>query len=93
MSIEREIAEGENAHKLINDAAFDKAFNDLRLAIMEKWEQAPIRDKEGAHELKLMIKLLGDVRANLEQTITAGNVARIELNRSRIGDKVKRWIR
>jgi hypothetical protein len=50
-------------------------------AIHEAWEACPVRDTEGQHVLKLQLKLLGDVRANLEQAITDGKLASIEVDR------------
>jgi hypothetical protein len=37
----------------------------------------------GAHELKLMLKLLSDVRANLEQAVMDGKLAAAELKTQR----------
>lgn len=70
---------GQKADKLLNDPMFAECFSDVRDVLIEAWEQAPIRDKEGAHELKLMLKLLGDVRAILERAITDGKIAAAEL--------------
>lgn len=70
---------GQKADKLLHDPMFAEAFGETRQVILDAWEQAPIRDKEGAHELKLMLKLLGDVRAILERAITDGKIAAAEL--------------
>jgi hypothetical protein len=70
---------GQKADKLLTDPLFAQAFADARQVIFDAWEQAPVRDKEGAHELKLMLKLLGDVRAILERAITDGKIAAAEL--------------
>lgn len=72
---------GQKADKLLKDPLFDEAFGEVRQVLIEAWEQTPVRDKEGAHELKLMLKLLGDVRAILERAITDGKIAAAELER------------
>lgn len=79
MSLQDEVTRGQKADKLIHDPTLCEAFDLVRDAIIAKWEQTPLRDRDGAHELKLMLKLLGDVRANLEQAIADGKLAAAEL--------------
>ena len=74
-----DLERGVKAEKLLNDSMLAEAFDLVRQAIHEKWEGSPMRDRDGAHELKLMLKLLGDVRANLEQAVTDGKLAAAEL--------------
>jgi hypothetical protein len=77
-----EILGGQRAHNLLTNPAFDKALADVEQAITQAWANAPIRDKEAQHELKLMHKLLRDVRANLERAVTDGKLAVQELQRT-----------
>jgi hypothetical protein len=79
VSHEAEIERANRANRLLSDPMLTEAFDLVRSAILEKWEQAPLRDRDGAHELKLMLKLLGDVRANLEQAVADGKLAAAEL--------------
>jgi hypothetical protein len=79
LTLEADRERGQKADKLLNDPMLAEAFDLVKQAVHESWEGTPIRDKEGAHELKLMLKLLGDVRANLERAITDGKLAAIEL--------------
>ena len=58
-----------------------EAFTLVAQAIHEAWEACPLRDTDGAHVLKLQLKLLGDVRANLEQAVTDGKLAAAEIDR------------
>jgi hypothetical protein len=65
----------------------------VRQAIHERWASAPLADHAGAHELKLMLKLLTDVQTVLEVAVADGNEARRELDR--LNSKVmspKQWI-
>ena len=64
--LQGDIERGQKAERLLNDPILDQAFRDVESAIHERWSECPLRDKEGAHELKLQLKLLSDVRANLE---------------------------
>jgi hypothetical protein len=56
---------------------------------LERFEACPIRDIEGQHEIKLMLKLLVDVRANLQSVVDNGKV--IEYNVSML-ERAKRLI-
>lgn len=71
------------AEKLLSDPLLDQAFRDVEGAIHERWAECPLRDREGAHELKLQLKLLSDVRANLERAVADGKLAAHELEARR----------
>jgi hypothetical protein len=86
---EAQIFEGSKAQRLLEDEAFIQAFKDVKQAILDKWEAAPLRDREGAHELKLMLKLLADLKANLEMAVNNGKMAAAELKQSR--EKPTKW--
>jgi hypothetical protein len=79
LSLQTDVDRAQRAERLLSDSLLTESFDLVRTAILEKWELTPLRDKEGAHELKLMLKLLGDVRANLEQAIADGKLAAAEL--------------
>lgn len=77
----REIStQAAKAQKLLEDETFKGAINSVRSAIFERWEACSIEDKESAHELKLMLKLLNDLRGNLEMAVHNGRMAANELN-------------
>lgn len=79
MSLPEQVSAGQRAKRLLEDPAVVAAFDAVRMAIIERWESTPLRDRDGAHELKLMLRLLADLRANLEQAITNGKIAAEEL--------------
>lgn len=79
MTVEAEITAGTRAQRLLEDEILTKAFGDVRIAIIERWESAPLRDVEGQHELKLMLRILSDVRGNLELAVHNGKLAAEEL--------------
>jgi hypothetical protein len=79
MSAESDIFAGTRAQHLLEDPILTKAFEDVRSAIIERWESAPLRDVEGQHELKLMLRILSDVRGNLELAVHNGKIAAEEL--------------
>lgn len=53
----------------------------MRDGIISALVDCPIRDREGAHELKLMLKLLGDLEGNIKRVIDTGKMAAIQLER------------
>lgn len=79
MTLETDITAGNRAQRLLDDEVLTKAFADVRVAIFERWESAPIRDTEGQHELKLMLRILTDVRSTLELAVMNGKIAADEL--------------
>jgi len=79
LSLQTDVDRAQHAERLLQDPLLTESFELVRKAIVEKWEMTPLRDRDGAHELKLMLKLLGDVRANLEQAVADGKLAAEEL--------------
>ena len=89
MTPEAQVIEGSKAERLLNDETLTKAFADVESAIVDKWKAAPLRDRDGAHELRLMMKLLSDVRASLEVAVQNGKLAAAELKMTK--EKPTRW--
>jgi hypothetical protein len=75
MSIERDLTRGARAKQLLEDPLLTEAFESVEKALHDKWANAPISDRDGQHELLLMLKLMRDVRANLEHALADGNFA------------------
>lgn len=73
------IARAEKVQRILNDEEFQKAFENTRTAIFNAIERTPIRDQEGLHELRLCLKLLQDVKANLTATLNDGKVAEFQI--------------
>jgi len=81
MNLPDVVAKGAEAQALLETPAFVSAFESVRSAIHEQWAASPIRDAQGQHELKLMLKLLNDLLTVLEVAVVDGNEARRELDR------------
>jgi len=80
MSLQEDVDRGQRAARILSDSVFQSAWDSVSQAIHEQWANSPIRDHEGQHELRLMLKLLGDVRAVLEATVDDGKVAAKKLD-------------
>lgn len=68
------------AQALLSDPELTEAFSAVRLSLLRRIEDCPIRDKDGVHEIKLMLKLLSDVLANLHSVVNNGKVIEYRLN-------------
>ena len=69
------------AQQLLDNPLYQESFKTVREALHKAWESAPVRDVEGQHELKLMLKLLGDLEQNISRVIDSGKLAKIEIER------------
>lgn len=78
-SLERQAREGHQAGELLRDGLFSQIINDMRTKIIEEWRSAPLRDLDGQHELKLMLKVLDDIVKNIEQSYLTGEMAKKQL--------------
>lgn len=79
MTPEKEAMRGEEAKRLLENELYREAFDMLNQSIISKWLAAPIRDREGMHELKLMAKVLQDVESYLAQIVNTGKMAEMQL--------------
>lgn len=78
MSPEQEIERGFQADKWLETPLYQEAVESVRNAILQSWAASPIRDKEGQHELRLMLKALDDVVGYVKETAQTGKLARIQ---------------
>jgi hypothetical protein len=77
------IQRAERVHKLLNDPELISAFENTKQAIFQKIEVTPIRDTEGLTQLRLCLKLLSDVRANLVRVLNDGKVAEFNVEQQK----------
>lgn len=89
MTPNEELRRGEQARQLLQNELYVDAVAQVKQAIIDKWQQAPLRDREGHHELKLMLKLLGDLTGYIQTTMETGKMAQIQLESDRRMTKLK----
>lgn len=78
---ERELLRrAQKAQAILSDSELTGAFVAVRESLLLRIEQCPIRDRDGVHELKLQLKLLADVRANLHSVVNTGKVIEYRSN-------------
>lgn len=83
MNESAKIDRAQKAQRLLNDELFNEAFNLTRQAIFERIETTPLRDVEGLSQLRLCLKLLGDVKANIKQILNDGKVAEFNIEQQK----------
>lgn len=74
MTPEQRLERANHAEKLLKDPLLVEAFEAARTKYLETFENAPVRDHEGVHEIHLMLKLLRDVKSHIEQAVRDGKV-------------------
>ena len=89
MSEKEIIARSERAEKLLNDPELLKAFDTVRENLLDRFQSISVKDREEAHEIKLMLTLLAAVKANLQSVVDSGKVI---IHRNSMLDRAKRGI-
>ena len=90
MGLESESQRGNEAKSLLDNPLYQECVHSLREAIISKWRSTPIRDREGAHELKLMDKLLSDIEQYFKTIAETGKIADIQIERERKMERLKK---
>ncbi len=90
MNKHTEYSRGQRAKELLDNEIYKDCIKQLSDGIVDKWRSAPIRDREGMHELKLMDKLLTDIEAYIKTTAETGKMAEIQLAQENNVAKLKR---
>lgn len=73
------VERAQKVERILTDPLFIEAFENTRQAIFQKIENTPIRDAEGLANLRLSLKLLNDVRANLTHALNDGKIEQFRL--------------
>jgi hypothetical protein len=79
------------AKALLDNPMFDESFALVRSALLERLENWSLSDTSGAEKLRMMLKLLRDVRANVEQAVRDGKVSQFRLDEERRTLTPKEW--
>jgi hypothetical protein len=77
------IDRAQKAERILTDPEFIVAFDSTRHAIFEQIERTPLRDDEGLKHLRLCLKLLADVRANLTAVLNDGKVEEFRIEQAK----------
>jgi hypothetical protein len=83
MSLDKDLDRGALAESLLSNDAFKQAVTECEQTIHNAWAACPVRDIDGAHQLRLMLKSLADIVGLLEACVDNGKSAAEELERIR----------
>lgn len=75
LNAQADLAKGSRAEQLMKSEIYQEAFKGVRQAILDTWAASPLRDTEGQHELRLMLKLLDDLNGHLVSMVNTGKMA------------------
>lgn len=92
MTLSEEVQRGAQARSIIEGTIYQESVEAVRSAIISQWEQCPVRDHEGQHELKLMLKLLNDLTANIRTVMETGKLAEIHIEKESRLRQIKRAV-
>lgn len=71
----KEMELGAKAQQLLDNASYKEAVSKVRQGIHDRWASSPIADREGQHELRLLLKLLDDLEGNIIEVAQTGKMA------------------
>jgi hypothetical protein len=77
----------------MNNPIFIESLEVMEKAIHEKWASSPVGDKEGQHELRLMLKCFHDFKKNIEEVINTGKMATFQLQQENMLARAKKAFR
>lgn len=78
-TIEQRIYDGDRAKEVLENEAFQQAFEDIEMEILEQWKQSPARDPIGREQLWQLLKLSQKYKAILTSSLETGKMARLDL--------------
>jgi hypothetical protein len=92
MTLNQRIYDADQAKLVLENEAFQRAFEDIKQEITEQWMQSPARDEAGRQSLWQMLKMLEKVRLCLQASLDSGKLAAKELEyQNSLAKKVKEW--
>jgi hypothetical protein len=78
-TLDQRAHEGDEARQVLDNPAFERAFNSIEKEHVEAWLNSPARDPQGRETLWMTVKLLHKLKATLEASMIDGKLARVEL--------------
>lgn len=78
-----ETARGIRAKSLLENDVYKEAVQAVENGIVDRWKASPVRDIEGQAQLRLMHKLLTDLRGYIEEVAYTGKMAEQQLMHER----------
>lgn len=91
MTPEAALVRGERARQLLEDPLFKETIEALEKDIFEAWARTGIRDKEGQHELLLMLQTARKFKAMFEAHVATGEFVKNDLQKPQVTRILQRF--
>lgn len=91
MTPEEHVIRGERARQILDDPLFKEAGDQLEKDIFEAWAKTGIRDKEGQHELLLMLQTARKFKAIFVAIVAAGQYEKDQLKTPKLKRTLERF--
>lgn len=82
-TIEERIYDANRAKEVLENPAFEGAFESIEQELVEAWKTSPQRDDKGREHIFLALTMLRRVKAHLTTTLETGKLATMELEHKR----------
>lgn len=79
MTPEQRIYNGDRANEVLENEAFQQAFDDIENEVIEQWKNSPARDEAGREKLWTYLMLLKKLKAQITTTLETGKLAKLDL--------------
>lgn len=83
MNLHEDSSKGLRAEQLLNSDIYKECIGKVRQGIFDAWATCPVRDTEGQHELRLMLKVVDDLESNIKSMVNTGKLAAKQLEQER----------
>lgn len=80
MNLPQTAAQGEDAQRVLDSAAYQAAMQAMKAQIIEQWKACPVRDAEGQTLLLQLAKLADKFEGILSGLVQAGKFAQHQIN-------------
>ena len=94
MTPEQTIFYANRAKEVIDNEAYQMAFETINNEILTQWTNAPARDTSGREDLWKLRSLLAKLQGTLEQMMQSGNLKAADLRfRQTMRERAQDWLR
>jgi hypothetical protein len=93
MTLNERIYNADQAKLVLENEAFQRAFDDIKQELTEQWKTSPARDQDGRERLWMMLAMLNKVQITLQASLDSGKLAAKELEYQKsLSERVKSWV-
>lgn len=91
--LSNQVSRGAQASRLLDDPIYLEAISQVRNGILNKWTSSPITDKDGQHELRLLLRALDEIEGYIKDVAVTGKLVSLEMKTQEHDGLYKRTLR